>query len=92
MEIVFISMFLGMLVGISKRLSEKNVGYLSKLAQYSLFAMLISLGAIIGSDSSLVSKLDILGAKSLLLAFLSMFFGVVILAVALKIFKQGDNL
>ena len=92
MEIVFISMFLVILLGLSKRLSEKNVAILSQLAQYSLFAMLISLGAIIGSDSSLVSKLDILGAKSLLIAALSMFFGVLILAITLKIFKQGENL
>ena len=92
MEIVFISMFLGILIGISKRLSEKNVNLLSKFAQYALFAMLVSLGAIIGSDSSLVSKLDILGLKSLLIATLTMFFGVVILAVSLKIFKQGADL
>lgn len=91
MEIIFISMFLGIVLGMSKYLSERAITVMSKLTTVSLLVMLVSLGALIGSDAQLLRKLDVLGAKSLVIALFSIVLSVGTLQLLLKLFKQGGS-
>ena len=91
MEMIFVSMFLGIVLGMSKRLSESAISVMSKLTNVSLLVMLVSLGTLIGSDAQLLRKLDILGAKSLIIALLCIVLSVGTLHLLLKLFKQGGS-
>jgi|GEM_PF-2350324 len=72
MTAIFISLFLGILVGYFKWTPESWGKYTHKFIIASMIVMLIALGAQVGSDPEVLGKITQLGAQSLGITLLAM--------------------
>ena len=71
MEAIIGSLIAGVVIGWFVRVPSVLSDRLGHFASASLFVMLLALGAQIGSDRTLLAKLDVLGVEALVLCLFS---------------------
>jgi uncharacterized membrane protein YbjE (DUF340 family) len=84
---LMICITIGIAIGWSDKLNIKMKKILDKISLFSLFLMLWCLGAKIGCDKELLAKLDIIGLKSVELAFFVIAGSILGVWVVVKIFS-----
>lgn len=84
MEIIIVTLLLGVGVGLLNILPQKMYPYIEKSMTIILFLMLMALGIEIGANKELLMSLPTLGFKALIIAAFSVLGSILFLAVAVK--------
>lgn len=84
---LIICIAVGIAIGCLDKINMKTRKILEKISLFSLFLMLWCLGAKIGCDRELLAKLDVIGLKSLELAFFVIVGSVIGVWIVIKIFS-----
>ncbi len=88
MQEIMIAIVLGIAVGWTDLLNYNIKKWLNHFSTVSLFIMLVCLGAKIGCDAELLSKLDLLGGKALIMAIFIIGGSVIMLWLVLQVFAK----
>lgn len=86
---LLLTLALGLLVGLSGKLTSRANHFLSVVTRICLFIMIFCLAAKIGCDETVIKALPVLGVQSFMLCIGGMFGSVVLMALAGRIFSHS---
>jgi len=95
MWLILIALLAGVALGAWGNIPEQGVRNLDRIMTGTLFLMLAALGAQIGIDSDLLSKLSLLGGRAVVISSLAVTGSVILLWITVRYCKlaprKGDS-
>lgn len=88
---IIVFLFLGVVIGVAVNIPEKVKEYTQKLQYIGVIILLFTMGVSLGLNKSLLNNLKNIGYKSLVFAFLTSLFSVVIVYLSTRLILKEDK-
>lgn len=89
MWLFFLFLGIGVALGFSNKIPERFMKYNMWFQRFGIVLLLFSMGASIGSNKKMVSQIQYIGIKSVVFAFMTCLFSVLVTFIVTKKFLGG---
>lgn len=89
-HLIFLSLSLGIMVGVFLKLPDKLVRFNSKFQMMGLFLLIFTMGIRIGSDKNIIKNIKLIGIKSFSFAVFTAFFSAVAVYIVYNKFLREE--